>query len=147
MYTKLLHRRTLSLSHDIFLSRNSIFMKRTKTKKWLRKINVFLFIYFFFVFFFRKWLFLSTFTTCLLLEKSLIKCYDSNQFAATTKLRTGRVANFIEPHDNWYEGDVSSVGGHSFRDNSRSYYKLKIMDYITYILLDVLLCNIAKNLF
>ena len=32
-------------------------------------------------------------------------------------------------------------------DNSRSYYKLKIIDYITYILLDVLLCSIAKNLF
>ena len=32
-------------------------------------------------------------------------------------------------------------------DNSRSSHKLNIMDYITYILLDVLLCSIAKNFF
>ena len=33
------------------------------------------------------------------------------------------------------------------KDNSRSSRKLKIMDYITYTLLDVLLCSIAKNFF
>ena len=31
--------------------------------------------------------------------------------------------------------------------NSRSSHKLKIMDYITYTLFDVLLCSIAKNFF